>query len=173
MAVVGQPTFYIKGPVEITGNLLSHSNGNIGSESQKWANGFFSATVTGNNSEFYSYAGETGYINQLSVENFYPVGEPDLGHENQRWNNLYLTGDIFADEIECQTITGNSAFFSGLQLSHIFIPPKLTFEQRTGIWSGVLTPEATPYDGLVVYQMTSGQQLMVVQSGVWKTFSLV
>jgi hypothetical protein len=63
--------------------------------------------------------------------------------------------------------TGAAQNLSALQT---FFPPLLSFEARTGIFTGYLTTGLSPYDGLTVFQTgVSGQKLMVVQSGMWKT----
>mgnify|MGYP000867254833 CR=1 FL=1 len=54
-----------------------------------------------------------------------------------------------------------------------FYPPRMTFEQRTGYFSGLSTPTGTPFDGFLCYQIgNSGQNFMAVQSGMWKTLTL-
>ena len=53
-----------------------------------------------------------------------------------------------------------------------FYPPRLSLEQRTGQYSGLLTNSVTPFDGAMVFQTGDSQGLFVVQSGMWKTVSL-
>lgn len=93
---------------------------------------------------------------------------------------LHVTGTITGDVAQFDFIRGGTVDFQGgtgqfnqVVVTERFFPPKLSFEQRTGIWSGVLTPEVTEFDGLMVYQTTNGQKLMIVQSGVWKDVNLL
>lgn len=54
-----------------------------------------------------------------------------------------------------------------------FYPPRLTFDQRTGYYTGLATPTGTPYDGFLCFQYgLSGQKFMAVQSGMWKVLTL-
>jgi len=80
------------------------------------------------------------------------------------------TGNFY--RIESQSQLTDSGVFNYLGPTGRFFPPLLTYEQRTGLFSGYVTTGITPFDGLLVYQMTSGQKLMTVQSGIWKTVSL-
>ena len=55
-----------------------------------------------------------------------------------------------------------------------FYPPRLSFQERTGLFSGLSTTGLTQYDGFTCFQTgISGQALFVVQSGMWKRASLV
>lgn len=170
--MLGQSSFFAIGPVEVTGNTVSVNTGNLGSPSQKYTNLYL--TGTGNADTFSSRQVEaaTGQITGLSVNNLYPIGQPNLGHPTQRWNNLYATGTGYLDRVETKSQFTNSGVFDYLGPTGRFFPPLLTFEMRTGLFSGLATPEITPYDGLLVFQTTSGQKLMTVQSGMWKTVTL-
>lgn len=107
----------------------------------------------------------------------------NLGSSIQPFNDLRLTGSGYMDKLIARSISGttaqitsitsNSGVFNYLAPTGIFFPPLLTFDQRTGYFSGYLTTGITPYDGMMCYQTTSGQKLMVVQSGMWKTATLV
>mgnify|MGYP005608894885 CR=1 FL=1 len=69
-----------------------------------------------------------------------------------------------------------SSYFSAQNVlaQGYFYPPQLSFEQRTGLFSGFMTTGITPFDGLMVWQSgNSDQALFVVQSGMWKRASLV
>ena len=55
-----------------------------------------------------------------------------------------------------------------------FYPPRISFEERTGLFSGLATTGVTEYDGLTCFQTgSSGQALFIVQSGMWKEANLV
>lgn len=111
----------------------------------------------------------------------------NLGTPTNRYSNLYLTGTGFFDETSSRKASSTSGDFTNLSANNLisrsgvfdylaptgrFFPPLLTLEQRTGLFSGYLTTGITPFDGLLVYQINSGQKLMTVQSGIWKTVSL-
>ena len=53
------------------------------------------------------------------------------------------------------------------------IPPILSIEDRTGLfYSGNASPQNTTFDGGLIYQTgTSGQKLLLLQSGQWKEIS--
>ncbi len=170
--MLGQPSFFAIGPVEVTGNTVSVNTGNLGSPSQKYTNLYLTGTGTADTFSSRQLQGATGQITGLSVANLYPVSQPNLGHPTQQWANLYATGTGYLSRIETTSQFTNSGVFDYLGPTGRFFPPLLSFEARTGIFSGYLTPIVSPYDGLLVFQTTSGQKLMTVQSGMWKSVSL-
>ena len=68
-----------------------------------------------------------------------------------------------------------SSYFSAKNVSAqgYFYPPRVSYSERTGLYSGLLTTGLTEYDGLTCFQTGSGQALFVVQSGIWRQASLV
>ena len=81
-------------------------------------------------------------------------------------------GNIYSNTGNISNVRSDSGVFNYLGPTGRFFPPLLTLGQRTGLWSGLASPSGTPYDGLMVYQINSGQNLMIVQSGMWKTVTL-
>ena len=90
------------------------------------------------------------------------VNSGNLGSLAQPYTNLYLAGSIFSE----------SGVFKSLTPTGMFFPPLLTNTQRTGLFSGYASPLSSVYDGLTVFQISPNQQLMIVQSGMWKTVQL-
>lgn len=171
--MLGQPLFFAIGPAEISGNILSVDTGNLGSPSQRYTNLFLTGTGNADTFSGRQLQGTTGQITGLSVSNLYPVSQPNLGHPNQQWADVYATGTGRMDRIETASQFTNSGVFNYLGPTGRFFPPLLTFEMRTGLYSGLLTNSITAYDGLMVFQIgASGEKLMIVQSGVWKTVTL-
>lgn len=170
--MIGQSNFYATGPVEVAGNTVSTNTGNLGSPSQKYTNLYLTGTGSADAFSSRLIEGTTGQITGLSIENLYPVGQPNLGHQNQQWSNIYATGTGHMNRIETTSQFTNSGVFDYLGPTGRFFPPLLTYEARTELYSGFLTTGITPYDGLLVYQTTSGQNLYVVQSGMWRTVNL-
>jgi len=225
-SIIGQPLFFVTGPENVTGDILSSSTGSLGSNVFPFQNSYLTGTsfadifssrltqattgqITGltvanlyvlnilpvsqpNLGSFAQpwgdlhvtgtgymdllsariVAASTGQITGLSVSNLYPVGQPNLGQPAQRWNNLYATGTGYLDRVETKSEYSNSGVFNYLGPTGVFFPPLLTLQQRTGWFTGYSTTGITPYDGAMVYQTNSGQKLMVVQSGIWKTATL-
>jgi hypothetical protein len=52
------------------------------------------------------------------------------------------------------------------------IPVRGSFEDRTGIYTGLAAPEITPYDGISFYQTGVDQNFFIIKSGQWKTVNL-
>lgn len=52
------------------------------------------------------------------------------------------------------------------------VPPRGSFEDRTGIFTGLATPAVTEYDGITFFQTGVGQNFYIVKSGQWKTVQL-
>ena len=93
-------------------------------------------------------------------------------------SNFFIHGPAYIDNtgdfghINSNSLYSESGSFNYLGPTGLFFPPQMTFSMRTGLWSGISTPSGTHYDGLLVFQIgDSGQALMTVQSGVWKTLS--
>ena len=149
----GQPIFFAAGPQYISGNIFSSTTGNLGSSTQPFSNVYLTGTGYADEFSARSCRATTGQITGLSV------------------GNLYL-GSGYASRIESTSEYSNSGTFNYLAPTGRFFPPLLTFSQRTGLWSGIAVPSGTIYDGMMCFQTTSGQQLMIVQSGVWKTVNL-
>lgn len=51
------------------------------------------------------------------------------------------------------------------------IPPVLTFEERTGVFSGVLSPSGTEYDGFLLFE-SGTQDPYLLRSGQWQKMIL-
>lgn len=154
-------------------SLLPYGNPNLGESSLRWNNLYLNGDAFVNSVQATTLISSlSGTLTGLSVENLYPVSQPNLGHASQRWSNAYLTGTGYMDRIETKSQSTNSGVFNYLNPTGRFFPPLLTYEQRTGLFSGYATTGITPFDGLLVFQTTSGQKLMTVQSGMWKTLNL-
>lgn len=179
--MIGQPNFNAKGPAEFSGSIFSSSSGNLGSSSKMFSNLYLTGTgymdkLTSR--ETYSL---TGYSQQQSIEQLYPIGQPNLGHANQRWANLYATGTGYFDKVDSrqistQTVTSTSEIcesgvFNYLGPTGRFFPPQMTQLQRTGLWSGYATTGLSSYDGIMVFQIPD-QNFYVVRSGQWKVINL-
>lgn len=149
-----QATFFVSGPEFVSGNFFSTNTGDLGSFNQPFGNAYLTGTGYMDKLSTRSVEATTGQITGLSV------------------SSLYLTGTGYLNRTETQNSYCDSGVFNYLNPTGRFFPPLLTFEQRTGLYSGLGSPSGTPYDGLMVYQITSGQKLMIVQSGMWKTATL-
>ncbi len=152
--MIGQPIFFAAGPEYISGNIFSSTTGNLGSSTQPFSNLYLTGTGYADEFSARSSKATTGQITGLSVA------------------SLYL-GSGYANRIESTSEYSNSGVFNYLGPTGRFFPPLLTFDQRISIWSGIVSPSGTIYDGMMCFQTTSGQQLMIVQSGIWKTATLV
>lgn len=149
----GQPIFFAAGPEYISGDIFSSTTGNLGSSMQPFSGLYLTGAGYADEFSARSSRATTGQITGLSVA------------------SLYL-GSGYTNRIESTSEYSNSGVFNYLGPTGRFFPPLLTFDQRTGIWSGIASPSGTIYDGMMCFQTTSGQQLMIVQSGVWKTATL-
>lgn len=55
-----------------------------------------------------------------------------------------------------------------------FYPPRLSFQERTGLFTGLASTGLTPFDGFLCFQTgLSGQNFYAVHSGMWKKISLL
>jgi len=168
-----QCNFFASGPAEISGNILSTNTGDLGAANNPYRNLYLTGTGYVDKFSSRSIEATTGQITGLSVSNLYPVGQPNLGQPTQRWSNLYATGTGYIDRIETNSLYSNSGSFNYLGPTGKFFPPLLTFDQRTGYFTGYVTGAITAFDGSMVFQIgSSGEKLMIVQSGVWKTVTL-
>jgi len=52
------------------------------------------------------------------------------------------------------------------------VPVRGSFQDRTGVFTGLASPTLTEYDGLAFYQTGVGQDFYIVKSGQWKTVQL-
>lgn len=52
------------------------------------------------------------------------------------------------------------------------IPPRGSYEDRTGIFTGLATPAITEYDGITFFQTGENQDFFIVKSGQWKIVQL-
>lgn len=109
--MLAQSVFYTSGPLEVSGNSLSTSTGNLGSAANKYSNLFL--TGTGFADEFSARKASylTGEITGLSISNLYPRGTPDLGHATMPWKDLYLSGTGSAYKFDSVNMAAQSGEF--------------------------------------------------------------
>lgn len=148
-----QSTFFVSGPEYVSGDFFSTNTGNLGASVRPFGSLYLTGTGSMDKLSARAVDAATGQITGLSVA------------------NLYL-GTGYANRIQSTSEYSDSGVFNYLNPTGRFFPPLLTYDQRTGLWSGLASPTGTIYDGLMVYQTTSGQKLMIVQSGMWKTATL-
>ncbi len=92
----------------------------------------------------------------------------NLGSASQPYANIYATGSG-----NVKNLYTDSGVFNYLNPTGRFFPPLVSFAQRMSLFTGFASPAVTSYDGLTCFQLgASGEKLMVVQSGQWKTVTL-
>ncbi len=91
----------------------------------------------------------------------------NLGSVAQPYANIYASGTG-----TITNLTSNSGVFNYLKPTGKFFPPIVSPSMRTGLYSGLVSPAVTAFDGLMCFETGAGQKLMIVQSGVWKTVTI-